>query len=163
MKQGLAPQWVDTLDRLKRRRSSPILMPAAILVGLDLLGVGGASGDIPFSDFEERFNALVGRVDAAKVGAGWQPFYHLAGEASVWSLFKGSAPASFDDLAKRRPRSRAALVGRADRARMRPELLEAVSEEADRRALIQAVYALLESDERKDARSLVQEHKKSEV
>ena len=122
---NLTPAWHDALQRLGRRRSSPILMPCAVLVALDMVDEGVAkSGTISFSEFEPRFDEIVGEVDASKKGSGWQPFYHLAGDASLWTLYQGKTPASFADLAKGRPRSRAAFVGRADSARIKDQLLK---------------------------------------
>ena len=153
MSEEYSAAWTEALARLARRRSSPILMPAALLAALDVLdGQGGASDEIPFPAFEVAFDARVEKVSARKRGLSWQPFFHLAGSAGLWDLMKGAAVADFSDLARGRPRSRAALVARVDRARMRSELIARGPSEV--KAIREAVASLLANDPSEEARAL---------
>ena len=146
MTSALTPAWADALERVTRRRSSPILMPVALFVVFKILAESkGASREIPFASFETEFDTLVSQVDPKKRGAGWQPYYHLAGSAGLWTLMRGESKADFSDLAKGKPRSRAALVARADRALIDERLGSELSEPV-REALHTSLRELLRQD-----------------
>lgn len=150
--------WEDALDRVRSARSSPILMPAAILVLLDMAVADELSrGIVPFAAFEDRFRALVSRCNPGAAGKAWQPFFHLSGRVGLWSLRKALDPAVVPPGWK--PTSRAGLVGQIDAASLDPALLPSLNDPKAREALREAVYGMLEGDDKEESKRLIDAHK----
>ena len=148
---GSASPWQELADRVKSRRASRVYMPAALLAAIDVLeSRGDGRGHFRFEDFDQRFRELMRTVSASGVGRGWQPFFHLSGGAEAWSLQLDGTPAAFDG----RPKSRAALVERADVAVLAPALLEHLRTRGSDQAR-GPILALLASDDEEDSAALI--------
>ena len=152
--------WISALERVRSARSSPILMPAALLVLVDMAKAREISrGLVPFAQFEGRFRALVSRCKPSAAGKAWLPFYHLSGRAGLWSLGKASQPATTP--AGWKPTSRAAFTGQVDGASVTSELLPSLGDPNARERLRDAIYAFLERDHKDESNRLVDAHKTS--
>ena len=150
MSTPLSPTWQAALDRIQRARQKPHYMPGILLAVLDLLEERRlALPFVPFEATEARFDAWLTQRDLPGLGMAWEPFFHLSGKAAVWELWQGDHPADFSDLAvgpKRatpRPKSRAALVRRADRARFPSELVAQLETLQGRAPLRQALLRMV--------------------
>jgi hypothetical protein len=140
----LSPAWQDVLTRISTRRSSPILMPGAILALLALAESGkAASGKFHLSDFEQAFTDLMNKIDPSKKGKAWQPFYHLSAGAGLWALSKAGSPADFSDLRKGKPAGASSLRARVDSAQVRGDLVADLELAATRSSIQAQVQGML--------------------
>lgn len=130
-------------------------MPCAVLVALDMIEEGIAKGgSVLFETFEPQFDQLISRIDPSRKGSAWQPFFHLAGDASLWVIKNGESVASFADLKKGRPRSKAALISHADKAQIHQPLLDSLTTAADISAVRTAMKGRLKSEDNSFAQDL---------
>ncbi len=151
--------WQQALDRVARARSSPIHMPAALLVALDMVEAGEATeGSIDFAAYEKRFRTLIAQVRPGAASSAWVPFYHLSAKSDVWDLCLGDGKADFSDLV-RSPKSRSRLVKRADRAQFKDDLRGAVVHRSIRTEIRDSIYGLLRADGLDVTAQLVEAHR----
>ncbi len=150
MPRPLSAAWDAALDRIHKARQQPHYMPGILLAVLDLLEERRVELPfVPFDAIEARFDAWVAGRDLPGQGMAWEPFFHLSGKAAVWDLWRGDCPADFSDLAigpqraTPRPKSRAAFVRRADRARFRPDLVAQLATLQGRAPLRTALLRML--------------------
>jgi hypothetical protein len=150
MPPALSAAWHEALDRVRRARQRPHHMPGVLLAVLDLLEHQRlALPVVPFLAVEASFAALLDARHLPGRGMAWSPFFNLSGKAGVWDLWLGDRPADFRDLAvgrgraTPRPKSRAGLVRRADRARFHPELVAQLATLQGRAPLRRALESLL--------------------
>ena len=146
---GQPSAWSDALNRIQRNQQSPVYMPAAIAVVLEMLDEGAAAGGrIPFSEFERRFASLLQRAGLAGGEKAWQPFFYLSRGARIWELLVRGEPAHLERTPDRRPKSRTELLRMADAAQMHPELLpELTAPEARQRVRDDLLARLTRSED----------------
>jgi hypothetical protein len=147
----LDPEWQQALLRIRKARQQPHYIPATLIAVLDLLEEQHLELPfVPFALVEVRFAQLLDRYHLSGRDRAWEPFFTLSGRAQVWTLYRGDRPADFTDLAVSagrttpRPKSRAGLVRRADRARFRPELtvqLQTLQNRAPLRRELERMFA----------------------
>lgn len=153
----LRKEWSEAITRVARARSSRILMPAALIVSLDMFDQGDAQKDsVLFESLEQRFRTLLREVAPESAQKAWLPFYHLSTNSRVWVLYKGGVRASFTELPGNKPKSRAHLVRCSDCARFRPDLTPGVADQRARAAVRRAICELLHNDDADDSRRLAQ-------
>jgi hypothetical protein len=127
--------WRDAHDTIERVKQSTTFMPAAVLAGLEALD---EDNRIAISEIEARYCKLLPELGASIKSCGaWQPIFHLSQSANIWKLAKGSVEADFGDIPSEggrapRPKSRAALVKRADAVIFRPDLFSAIEDSGTR-------------------------------
>ena len=125
--------WEDAIERMFNARSSPVYMPASLVIALEMVARGETSGGvIEYESFAQCFRAVMKQVVPSKTDKAWQPFFHLTGRSQIWALRLGAASASFEGLPDREVRSAKQLAERADRAVFVPELAETVNDPAVR-------------------------------
>jgi hypothetical protein len=125
-------------------RSSPLYMPTMLLALCDLVDQGLAPGGVVrFEAIEPIFDGFIAPIFPGGVGKAWQPFFHLSRSAQLWTLFRGTAPASFATLQARRPKSRGSLVKRADRAVLEPSLWHEIQQRSCRVGIAAALLSAL--------------------
>ena len=150
----LDPAWRGVVDRMLRIRASKVYMPASLLVlivnkRIDL------SGLVHFDAFEPVFSKLVGVVDPAGADKAWEPFFHLSRVTGLWTLHSAAGPADFSDVPGLRPKGRARLLGKADRAVVESELRPALLNLESRAAVLDALADRLLLDDVPEVRRLV--------
>lgn len=119
-------------------------MPVAVATVIQLAARGRVkNGYVAWIDFEPAFAEIIARHDGAKSKEAWRPFYHLSRGVGLWDLRKGSSPADFSDLPKKKPSSAAALRSRADHAQLNRELAESLERPEVRAALEKRIESLL--------------------
>lgn len=146
--------WKAALNRVRAAMQNPIYMPLALKVAVDLIGKGIPADQIPFVSFDECFNHEVVSFVAKGVGRGWEPFFHLSNPvgAAVWQLKLKGHPARFDDLSVEadrdhpRPKTREALVTRADSASLDEPLRPALANPEGRQVVRTLLLAMLQSE-----------------
>lgn len=150
---ALDPTWHEALERLRSARRTPYYMPAMLLTVLDMLEE--ESLDLPFVPFEPIEPRFAGQMDRYGLDGrdkAWMPFFYLSATAGVWDLFLGDRPADFSDLKPEadhpqpRPKGRAGLVRRADRARLRDGLMGQLETLQGRNVLRAHLVAMLQAD-----------------
>jgi len=158
---GLPSAWRETLFRVWGHRDSPIFMPAALLVTLDMFDDGDADcGIVEFLAFEDRFQTLIGMIDDRHASKAWEPFFHLSRSAGVWQLYGHGEPVTFDDLPAGRPKSRGRLVDRIDEARLLPPLGDGLQDPGIRARIKQAIYGMLSTDDAVECSALWRAHQR---
>lgn len=142
----LPASWNSILERIEARRSSPILMPVALLAVVHLAERRRIeSGHVVWKDFESEFSQVIARYDVAKRRDAWRPFFHLSRGVGLWTLWKGDAPARFDGLPRERPTSAATLIRCVDHARLDSTMALALELPTVRSILIRRLGSMLET------------------
>jgi hypothetical protein len=141
---GQPSAWSDALSRIQRNQQSPVYMPAAIAVALEMLDEGAAvGGRFLFLEFERRFASLLQRAGLAGVEKAWQPFFYLSRGARIWELLLHGRPAHLERTPDRRPKSRSELLRMADAAQVHPELLAELETPDGRERIRESLHAAL--------------------
>lgn len=154
---GQPSAWSDALNRIQRNQQSPVYMPAAIAVVLEMLDEGvTVGGRIPFSEFERRFASLLQRAGLAGGEKAWQPFFYLSRGARIWELLLRGEPAHLERTPGRRPKSRTELLRMADAAQLHPELLPELTAPETRQRVRDDLLARLTLSEDPQATALAQ-------
>lgn len=141
---ALDPDWQQALEHLRSARRTPHRMPAMLLAVLDMLEEEGPDLPfVPFAPLEPRFAAQMGKRGLEGGDKAWMPFFDLAAAAGVWDLFLGDRPSELSGP-KPRPRGRAGLLRRADRARLRDGFMRQLETLQGRSVLRARLVAMLD-------------------
>lgn len=120
--EDLTPAWKRIIPRIISAMDSPTYMPVAIIAAMRLIARRVVSPEkIPYDILAKEFIAVHYQIVGNSVDKAYMPFFHMAGNLSIWDLFdKDNNKIAI--VRNNRPTSSATYKDKGIRARLHSDL-----------------------------------------